>query len=197
MQRNGLISRRGFMASCTAATLATPLSGRGSSSLMDRPPTIPGPVANPKQPSLRLPPGACDCHAHVFGPQARFDYIKDAAYIPPDAPVDAYIRLLKHLGCSRAVLVQPSVYGTDHTAMLEAMGSGKFDYRGVAVVRKDVTTPEIEKLHVAGFRGIRINGLSKNAGLPLEIAPKLAELVKPFGWHLQFFLSIEKLTDAE
>ena len=45
MQRNGLISRRGFMASCTAATLATPLSGRGSSSLMDRPPTIPGPVA--------------------------------------------------------------------------------------------------------------------------------------------------------
>jgi len=64
-------------------------------------------------------------------------------------------------------------------------------------VRKDVTFPEIEKLHTAGFRGIRINGLSKNAGLPLEIAPKLAEMIKPLGWHLQFFLSIAKLTDAQ
>jgi predicted TIM-barrel fold metal-dependent hydrolase len=133
----------------------------------------------------------------VFGPQARFGYIENAAYIPPDAPVDRYVGLLRQLGCSRAVLVQPSVYGTDHAAMLAAMGAGKFDFRGVAVVSRDVTVADIEKLHAAGFRGIRINGLSKNAGLPLEIAPKLAEMIKPFGWHLQFFLSVEKLTDVE
>jgi 2-pyrone-4,6-dicarboxylate lactonase len=193
MGPNRLISRRGFLA---AATVAAPLFAFGSTTLVDRPPTIPGPVAKPKKPALKLPAGACDCHAHVFGPQAKFGYIPDAAYIPPDAPVDAYVRLLKHLGCSRAVLVQPSVYGADHAAMLEAMGSGKFDFRGVAVVRRDVTFAEIEKLHAAGFRGIRINGLSKNAGLPLEIAPKLAEMIKPLGWHLQFFLSVEKLVDA-
>ncbi len=197
MRSDGHISRRNFMAACGVAGMNWSSSVSGSPLALDRPPTIPGPVPDPKKPALKLPAGACDCHAHVFGPQARFGYIKDAAYIPPDAPVDAYVRLLMRLGCSRAVLVQPSVYGTDHAATLEAMGSGKFDFRGVAVVRKDVTAAEIEKLHAAGFRGIRINGLSKNAGLPLEIAPKLAEFIKPFGWHLQFFLSIEKLTDAE
>jgi len=198
MNGNPGTSRRQFVSACSVA-LGAGVVGRAtysSAASMDRTPTIPGPVANPRTPKLKLPPGACDCHAHVFGPQTKFDYIPDAAYIPPDAPVDAYVRLLKHLGCSRAVLVQPSVYGTDHTAMLDAMKSAKFDFRGVAVVRRDVTPPEIEKLHAAGFRGIRINGLSKNAGLPLEIAPKLADLIKPFGWHLQFFLSIEKLEDA-
>ena len=190
------ISRRDFVAGCgVAATLS--LATAGLAEIADREPTIPGPVPNPRKPKLKLPPGACDCHAHVFGPQSQFPYIPDAGYIPPDATADSYIRLLKRLGVSRAVLVQPSVYGTDHAAMLAAMTSGKFPFRGVAVVSRDVTATEIEKLHAAGFRGIRINGQSKNAGLPLEIAPKLAELIKPFGWHLQFFLSVEKIPDLE
>ncbi|HEY8750410.1 MAG TPA: amidohydrolase family protein, partial [Tepidisphaeraceae bacterium] len=156
------------------------------------------PVPQPHHPRLiKLPPGATDCHAHVFGPQSRFDYLPNASYIPPDAIVDDYVRVLKFLGISRAVLVQPSVYGTQHAAMLDALASNKFPFRGVAVVSPDITSAEIEKLHLAGFRGIRINGISKNAGLPLEAAPKLARLIKPFGWHLQFFLNIEKLPDAE
>jgi len=190
------ISRRDFVAGCgVVATLS--VTTAGFAEIADREPTIPGPVASPRKPKLKLPPGASDCHAHVFGPQSQFPYIPDAGYIPPDATADSYIRVLKHLGISRAVLVQPSVYGTDHVAMLAAMTSGKYPFRGVAVVSPDVTVAEIEKLHAAGFRGIRINGLSKNAGLPLEIAPKLAALIKPFGWHLQFFLSVEKTPDLE
>src|SRR5579859_5543963 len=100
MARNGFISRRGFLGACGAAAACVSTLGLASAGSMDRPPTIPGPVPNPRKPALKLPSGACDCHAHVFGPQARFDFIKDAAYIPPDAPVDAYVRLLKHLGCS-------------------------------------------------------------------------------------------------
>jgi len=162
-----------------------------------REPTIPGAKPGIHQPKIKLPPGATDCHAHVFGPQARFPYIAGAAYIPPDQTVDDYIRVLNSIGCSRAVLVQPSVYGTNHAAMLEAMRSGKFNFRGVAVVSPTIRDHELEDLHAAGFRGIRINAVSKNAGLPLEAAPRLAERIKPLGWHLQFFVNVPALEHIE
>lgn len=191
------ITRRAFVAGC-AATAAVAAGATGESTEAQlRQPTIPGAVAESRVPRFKLPEGSCDCHAHVFGPQSRFGYIPNAAYIPPDQTVDDYIRTLKRLGVSRAVLVQPSVYGTDHAAMIEAMGSGKFPFRGVAVVSPDVTDRELDMLHAAGFRGIRINGLSKNAGLPLDAAPKLGRQIKRLGWHLQFFLSVEKLADVE
>lgn len=162
-----------------------------------RDPTIPPAVREPRKPRLKLPPGSCDCHAHVFGPQARFGYLPNAAYIPPDQTVDDYVRVLKILGCERAVLVQPSVYGTNHAAMLEAMQSGKFSFRGVAVVSPKVTDQELHALHDAGFRGIRINLASKTPGLPFEAASSLANRIKPLGWHLQFFLNVPTFADAE
>ena len=42
----------------------------------------------------------------------------------PDAPLSEYRKLLKVLGLERAVLVQPSVYGTDNTALLDALAAG-------------------------------------------------------------------------
>ena len=162
-----------------------------------REPTIAAAQREVHRPRIKLPAGATDCHAHVFGPQARFPYIPDAAYIPPDQTVDDYVRMLKAIGCSRAVLVQPSVYGTSHAAILEAMRSGKFNFRGVAVVSPTISDRELEDLHAAGFRGIRINAASKNAGLPLEAAPRLAERIKPLGWHLQFYVNVPALKDIE
>ena len=32
----------------------------------------PPPDRNPKKPKIKLPPGACDCHFHMLGPQTRF-----------------------------------------------------------------------------------------------------------------------------
>jgi predicted TIM-barrel fold metal-dependent hydrolase len=39
------------------------------------------------RPSVPLPAGACDTHAHVFGPANRFPYADDRSYTPPDAPL--------------------------------------------------------------------------------------------------------------
>ncbi|MEW6332784.1 MAG: amidohydrolase family protein [Thermodesulfobacteriota bacterium] len=47
-----------------------------------RPPTIPGPVPDPRPPLTAFPAGACDCHAHVFGPQELFPYLPEAAAAP-------------------------------------------------------------------------------------------------------------------
>ncbi len=162
-----------------------------------RPATIPGPDPTPRRPRVEFPEGSCDCHAHVFGPQRRFPYLPNASYIPPDASPQDYARMLRTIGCQRAVLVQPSVYGTDNRCMTVAMTSGLFDFRGVAVVGETISDAELEALHRAGVRGVRINLASKTAGLTMEQAPRLAARIKPLGWHLQFFLHIGRSPSFE
>jgi len=162
-----------------------------------RPATIPGPDPTPRPPRTPFPPGACDCHSHVFGPQTEFPYLPNTAYIPPDASPRDYVRMLGTIGCQRAVIVQPSIYGTDNRCMVAALTSGLFDFRGVAVVDQDVGEQELEALHRAGVRGVRINLSSKTPGIPLDQAPKLAARIKPFGWHLQFFLRIGQVPSVE
>jgi predicted TIM-barrel fold metal-dependent hydrolase len=105
--------------------------------------------------------------------------------------------MLRTIGCERAVLVQPSFYGTDNSAIAAAIKSGAFALRGVAVVSENVTDQELEDLHAAGFRGIRINVASGTPGLKLEHAPRLAERIKPFGWHLQFYMNFRPEHGAE
>mgnify|MGYP003349677139 CR=1 FL=1 len=115
---------------------------------------IPGFNPNVTPPKVRFPAGATDCHAHVFGPQSQFPYLPGAAYIPPDATPHDYARMLTTIGCQRAVLVQPSVYGSDNTVMLDAMRVAGGKFRGVAVVENDVADSELATLNAAGVRGV-------------------------------------------
>ena len=80
-----------------------------------------------------------------------------SAIVPPDAPKEQLAALHKHLGFSRAVLVQASCHGTDNSAMLDAIAASNGGIRGVAMVGKDVTDRELERLHSAGVRGARFN----------------------------------------
>jgi predicted TIM-barrel fold metal-dependent hydrolase len=116
--------------------------------------------------------------------------VPNASYIPPDALPHDYVRMLRTLGCQRAVLVQPSVYGTDNRCLVAALISGAFDFRGVAVVDVGVGEAELATLHHAGVRGVRINVASTTGVLTMDQAPRLAERIRPFGWHLQFFVHI-------
>jgi 2-pyrone-4,6-dicarboxylate lactonase len=162
-----------------------------------RPYTLAGHDRNTRTPKWKLPAGSCDCHAHVFGPQTRFPYLPGAAYIPPDATPDDYAHMLRTIGCDRGVLVQPSVYGTDNSAMIAALRSGVFPFRGVAVVEENVTDRELHDMHDAGVRGVRINLASDTPGLTLAQAPRLAKRLEGLGWHLQFFMDLRKLEHAE
>ena len=98
-----------------------------------RPPLCAAHDPNPHKPGMIVPRGACDTHAHVFGPGDHYPFIPHGLYTPADAlPID-YTHMLDALGMERGVLVQPSVYGTDNQAMLDAM-AGQPRLRGIAVV---------------------------------------------------------------
>lgn len=149
----------------------------------------------PRKPRLALPPLACDAHAHVFGPWSVYPYAKARIYTPPDAPPETYQALLATLGIERAVLIQPSVYGTDNRAMLDAMAAMGSRCRGVAVVESSVSDGEIERLHAAGVRGVRVNvvDVKENKGV-VDMAPlaALARRIRPLAWHMEFLMHADE-----
>ncbi len=153
------------------------------------------PDPDPKKPKFEFPPLACDCHAHICGPQNIYGYIPQRIYSPPDALLPDYRRVLDALGCRRAVLVQPSFYGADNSAMLAAMKAAGPAFRGVAVIGDDAAASEIEALHAAGVRGARLNIVDLREGrgqLPVERITKLADRIRPFGWHIEFLIHVDE-----
>jgi len=96
--------------------------------------------------------------------------------------------MLSALGLERAVIVQPSVYGTDNRCTHDAVAASGGKWRGVAVLDANTEMHELHRLHHAGFRGVRINLLFKGGGLALDILEQVARLVAPLGWHVQLLI---------
>jgi 2-pyrone-4,6-dicarboxylate lactonase len=159
----------------------------------------PRPVTRPKVP---LPLGACDTHAHVFGPADRFPYTGDRSYTPPDAPLEKYLGMLDALGFTRGVLVQGSAHGRDNSAMLDALTRHPDRLRGVAVAEAATPTAELQRWATLGVRGLRFNhffrggGLHYRGGVPLEAARTLAPVMADLGWHLQLWIDVKDLPDT-
>ena len=154
----------------------------------------------PRAPAVAPPRLACDCHAHVCGPAARYPYAPNRIYTPPDALPADYRHMLDALGIERAVLVQPSVYGTDNRAMLDALDGDPARLRGVAVVDFDVDAKSIEALHARGVRGVRCNIVDLKDGqgvLPVAALTTLAKRIAPFGWHLEFLMHVDEFPDLD
>ncbi|MGB7913329.1 MAG: amidohydrolase family protein [Desulfobaccales bacterium] len=140
------------------------------------------------------PAHSCDTHAHIFGPADLYPMVPGRSYTPPEASIPAYARLLSALGFERAVIIQPSVYGTDNRCTYDAVRQSGGKWRGVAVVHPQVTSEELQALHEAGFRGVRINLLFKG-GLMMDVLEQMARRIAPWGWHLQLLVAGRDLVD--
>lgn len=161
------------------------------------PPDCPGPVPKPNTPAYRPPPGACDCHFHIFGPYARFPLATDRGYTPPEASLASYQKVMATLGLDRCVIVQPSVYGTDNTATLDAASAlgGPASCRVVAVIDESFDEAALRRLHEAGVRGVRFN-LVAGGGPALARIADIAARIAILGWHLQIYAPGNALAQA-
>ncbi|MEI7679124.1 MAG: amidohydrolase family protein [Betaproteobacteria bacterium] len=161
---------------------------------MTEPKTILAPDPNPIKPQYTPPAAACDAHCHVFGPGATFAYSANRSYTPPDAPKEQLAALHKHLGFSRAVLVQASCHGLDNAALVDALTWSKGAWRGVCMIDDTVSEAELETLHVAGVRGARFNFVAHLGGAPdLKVIEAVVARIAPLGWHLQVHLDAEDI----
>ena len=140
----------------------------------------------PTPPRRRLPAGASDCHMHAYGDAATYPPATASPFRPvPGGDIESYRRVQAILGLERAVVVQPSVYGFDNRATLDAMAAlGPDAARGVAVVPPDVDDAELERLTALGVRGIRFFMLGSGV-LGWDALEPLAARVAAFGWHVQ------------
>ncbi|HEU0219068.1 MAG TPA: ROK family protein [Stellaceae bacterium] len=149
----------------------------------------------PSQPKtavgFRMPPGACDCHVHVFGSAEAFPFVTSRGYTPPPAGADDLLKLQSALGLSRVVIVQPSVYGTDNSCTLDGMRRlGPERARGVAVIDDHTTDAALKEMHEAGIRGVRVNLETGGVSDPAISRRNLADAIKrvaPLGWHVQVY----------
>ena len=161
---------------------------------MTEPNTILAPDPNPIKPQYTPPAGACDAHCHVFGPGAKFAYSANRSYTPPDAPKQQLAALHKHLGFSRAVLVQASCHGLDNGALVDALTWSQGAWRGVCMIDDTVSDAELETLHAAGVRGARFNFVAHLGGAPdLKVIEAVVARIAPLGWHLQVHLDAEDI----
>ncbi|NEA98668.1 amidohydrolase family protein [Streptomyces sp. SID13726] len=157
-------------------------------------PGCPPPPPPPREPSLLLPPGSCDAHCHVLGPADVFPYAPDRTFTPLDAPKDQVRALHAHLGLDRAVIVQSSCHGNDHTGLLDALATGDGRLRGVALIGATTTRGEIEELHRAGVRGFRLNFLPHLRTPPTRAEiDSVLERVDGLGWTAQLHVHDEEI----
>lgn len=139
-----------------------------------------------------------DCHAHVFGPYDRFPLAAERSYTPPEATLDMHTAMLERLGLSHGVLVHPSAYGEDHSALLDALAE-RPHLRGIVVATKD-THLDLKKLRAKGVRAARFShraGAAANfAGSAsfddlVALAPRLADA----GLHAELWTDCKALPD--
>lgn len=146
-----------------------------------------------------MPPGACDCHVHVIGPRADYPMVDERHYTPGPATHHALQAHLTQSGLLRAVIVQPSVYGTDNRCMLDSLDQMPATGRGIAVVDDAADEASLRALHARGVRGLRINvesaGIRDAAAVGASLA-RWAERIAPLGWHLQIYAALDTVAAA-
>jgi predicted TIM-barrel fold metal-dependent hydrolase len=140
-----------------------------------------------------VPRNACDCHVHVFGPNARYPFWPGRSYTPGEASIDELKALHRALGIDRVVIVHPSPYGADNSVTVDALRVLGGQARGVAVIDQTTGDAALRDMHEAGIRGVRVNlesGGQRDPAAARRLLEWAAHRIKSLGWHVQTFTTL-------
>jgi predicted TIM-barrel fold metal-dependent hydrolase len=153
------------------------------------PSLTPPPDPNSKTPRLIAPPGAIDCHVHLFGPAARYPFHPGSKYISNDALPQTQLMLQDTLGLSGAVVVSGGGYGRTTRHLEDVLTAYPQRFRGVALLPDTVSRADIARLHRLGVRGARFVSHGHGGALPrmADLTQELAQWMAEVGWHVQFY----------
>jgi predicted TIM-barrel fold metal-dependent hydrolase len=125
-----------------------------------------------------MPPGATDCHVHVFDAE-RFPFAASAQYHPLPCErgnADDLALTLDAAGIERVVIVNPtSGYGDDNACMLDALERLGPRARGIARVPLAIGGGELDALARHGVVGVRVDLIGGGTGLATD--PEFSKLV--------------------
>ena len=83
-------------------------------------------------PRFDAPAGTTDCHMHIVGAPDRYPFARNRSYATVPAGVADYRKVMAATGIGRAVVIQPSFYGTDNRCTIDALE----DFGGAAIVQR-------------------------------------------------------------
>ena len=147
--------------------------------------------------SLKAPPGACDCHHHIYDAEA-FPPISPLSRMQANASVAQYRLLQKRIGTTRDIVVTPAPYVTDNRVTLDAIKQLGANARGVAVVHPDVTDADLKILNDGGVRGIRFSIADTTiANTRVDMIEPLSKRVANLGWHVQINMGADQIARLE
>jgi predicted TIM-barrel fold metal-dependent hydrolase len=145
-----------------------------------------GPDPHPKKPKLKAPPGACDTHIHLFGPQAKYPFAPDSPYTSRDALSETLFALQDTLGLSTAIVVSPGGYGRNSAMLADVLAKHPQRLRGIALMRDDAPAAEFARLTRLGVRGLRMMSARRGVHVP-HLNRDTAARAHEHGWHVQFY----------
>ena len=181
-----MLTRRHILLASIAAGVAMP----------DR--TVLAKAAQPSTPvNFDIPAGACDCHTHIHADPAKFPFFAGRVYTPELASPEEMSALHKALHIERVVIVTPSVYGPDNSATLFGMKARGATARGVAVIDDKTPESDLDAMHQAGIRGIRLNlatGGVSDPNVGRSRFQAAVDRMKARGWHIQLFTSLPMIS---
>ncbi|MEK7346268.1 MAG: amidohydrolase family protein [Pseudomonadota bacterium] len=142
-----------------------------------------------------MPKNGVDTHFHVFNAGVA---VQGARYVPQySALLSDWMQQSQSVGIQRGVWVQPSFLGADNSLMLKALQAHPDRLRGIAVVNPNAHYDELQALHDAGVRGIRLNLASVSHDIPeWTDAHSVWEAVRRLGWHLEIHTDQGRLPDV-
>jgi D-galactarolactone isomerase len=114
-------------------------------------------------PAIRLPEGAIDTQCHMYMP--GFPALPGGPGNPPDPlpTPDMYLQMAKWIGISRVVVTQGNAQQGDNSCLLACLAALGERARGVAVIDRDTSEAELDRLSAAGIVGARIMDLPGGA----------------------------------
>lgn len=148
-----------------------------------------------------MPPNAWDSHMHVTSP--AYPLAPTAAYRPTLHSLQHALNFESTINLSNIVLVQPSIYGTDNSCLLDALRSlGPRRGRGVVGIDPEtIDLATLQQWHELGVRGVRLNLKSNDTavteeGLRDELK-RYADVIRPLNWVLELFIGMSDIPILE
>jgi predicted TIM-barrel fold metal-dependent hydrolase len=146
--------------------------------------------------NFAVPPGACDCHTHIYGDIAAFPMSPARAYTPEPATVEELHALHRALHIDRVVIVTPSPYGTDNACTMDAVKRIGPKARCVVVIDDKTPDASLDAMNKGGARGVRLN-LITGVKTDVETARHLFQMAvartEPRHWHVQLYARLETI----
>jgi 2-pyrone-4,6-dicarboxylate lactonase len=147
----------------------------------------PPPFRELRRPNLELPPGACDTHFHIIGPQSQFPLNPRRSFVPgvdhEDSTIEDWEKLQNALGLSRGLLIQSMMYYPSYELALHCLCRLPDRLRGVVMPHPSITDRELDILSSVGVVGARFTP-SIGRVLDQRFVGRLSE----FGWGMHYLL---------